>query len=64
MAPLPPGYRFQPTDAELTLYYLKRKILGKKLRRNPVTEIDIYQFAPWDLPGIFSFILPSRITNI
>ncbi|KAF7076747.1 hypothetical protein CFC21_081360 [Triticum aestivum] len=51
MAPLPPGYRFQPTDAELILYYLKRKILGKKLRPNPVTEIDIYQFAPWDLPG-------------
>ncbi|XBI42795.1 hypothetical protein VPH35_107646 [Triticum aestivum] len=29
MAPLPPGYRFQPTDVELILYYLKRRILGR-----------------------------------
>ncbi|CAM0949920.1 unnamed protein product [Alopecurus aequalis] len=47
---LPPGFRFHPTDVELTVYYLKRKLLGKKLRCNAVTDIDLYKFAPWDLP--------------
>lgn len=48
---LPPGFRFHPTDVELTVYYLKRKLLGKHLRCNAITEIDLYKFAPWDLPG-------------
>ncbi|XP_062227288.1 NAC domain-containing protein 82 isoform X2 [Phragmites australis] len=47
---LPPGFRFHPTDVELTVYYLKRKLLGKYLRCNAITEIDLYKFAPWDLP--------------
>lgn len=50
MTSLPPGYRFHPTDVELTVYYLKRKLLGKNLRCNAVTDIDLYKFAPWDLP--------------
>jgi hypothetical protein len=54
MTSLPPGFRFHPTDVELTVYYLKRKLLGKKLRCNAVTDIDLYKFAPWDLPGEFS----------
>ena len=49
---LPPGFRFHPTDVELTVYYLKRKLLGKHLRCNAITEIDLYKFAPWDRPGI------------
>nr|CAB3488792.1 unnamed protein product [Digitaria exilis] len=48
---LPPGFRFHPTDVELTIYYLKRKLLGKHLRCNAITEIDLYKFAPWDLPA-------------
>ncbi|KAE8697402.1 NAC domain-containing protein 53 [Hibiscus syriacus] len=32
------------------MYYLKRKILGKKLSVNPIAEVDIYKYAPWDLP--------------
>lgn len=51
MPPLPPGYRFHPTDVELTLYYLKRKLQGKKLLCNAVAEVDIYKHAPWDLPA-------------
>lgn len=50
MMSLPPGFRFHPTDIELTVYYLKRKLLGKKLRCNAVADIDLYKFAPWDLP--------------
>ncbi|KAK8710955.1 hypothetical protein V6N13_146263 [Hibiscus sabdariffa] len=47
---LAPGFRFHPTDVELIMYYLKRKILGKKLSANPIAEVDIYKYAPWDLP--------------
>nr|DAD22661.1 TPA_asm: hypothetical protein HUJ06_024124 [Nelumbo nucifera] len=46
---LPPGFRFHPTDGELVQYYLKRKVLGKPLRFEAISEIDIYKFAPWDL---------------
>nr|AGV29475.1 putative NAC domain class transcription factor [Tamarix hispida] len=48
---LPPGFRFHPTDAELIMYYLKRKILGKRLCHNVISELDIYRYAPWDLPS-------------
>ncbi|MCL7026425.1 hypothetical protein MKW94_024841 [Papaver nudicaule] len=47
---LPPGFRFHPTDVELILYYLKKKISGKALRFEVIAELDIYKFAPWDLP--------------
>ncbi|KAK6924247.1 NAC domain, partial [Dillenia turbinata] len=47
---LPPGFRFHPTDVELILYYLKRKVLGKKLHFDLIAELDIYKFSPWDLP--------------
>ncbi|CAH2043580.1 unnamed protein product [Thlaspi arvense] len=47
---LAPGFRFHPTDVELVRYYLKRKVLGKKLLTNAIAEIDIYKFEPPDLP--------------
>ncbi|XP_076911065.1 NAC domain-containing protein 78-like isoform X2 [Bidens hawaiensis] len=50
MAPLMPGFRFHPTDVELVMYYLKRKILGKKFTFNAVSDVNIYEFCPWDLP--------------
>ncbi|KAI3707182.1 hypothetical protein L6452_25474 [Arctium lappa] len=45
-----PGFRFHPTDAELVMFYLKRKLLGKKIISNAVAEVNIYDFSPWDLP--------------
>lgn len=50
---LPPGYRlhFYPTDDELVLHYLKKKIKGEKFYCKPVAEVDVYKFAPWELPG-------------
>ncbi|RZC70564.1 hypothetical protein C5167_033677 [Papaver somniferum] len=48
---LAPGFRFHPTDEELVSYYLKRKIVGKPFRFDAISEIDIYKFEPWDLPG-------------
>jgi hypothetical protein len=47
---LPPGFRFHPTDVELCSYYLKRKIMGKKLLVDAIAEVELYKFAPWDLP--------------
>ncbi|KAK4801533.1 hypothetical protein SAY86_022020 [Trapa natans] len=47
----PPGFRFHPTDEELILYYLKRKICGKKLRINVIAELDVYKWQPEELPG-------------
>ncbi|EOA20803.1 hypothetical protein CARUB_v10001139mg [Capsella rubella] len=52
---LAPGFRFHPTDVELVRYYLKRKILGKKLIVDAIAEVDIYKFEPPDLPDM-SFI--------
>lgn len=47
---LAPGFRFHPTDIELVRYYLKRKVLGKKLLVDAIPEVDIYKFEPSDLP--------------
>ncbi|XP_042495214.1 NAC domain-containing protein 82-like isoform X2 [Macadamia integrifolia] len=47
---LAPGFRFHPTEVELILYYLKRKIMGKRLHVEAVEVIDLYKFDPWDLP--------------
>ncbi|KAI5067488.1 hypothetical protein GOP47_0018016 [Adiantum capillus-veneris] len=46
---LPPGFRFHPTDQEIILYYLKRKICGLKMELDIIAEIDLYEFEPWDL---------------
>ncbi|KAH6768322.1 hypothetical protein C2S51_013658 [Perilla frutescens var. frutescens] len=48
----PPGFRFHPTDEELVLYYLKRKICRKRHRLDVVTETDVYKWDPEDLPGM------------
>ncbi|GER44261.1 NAC domain containing protein 82, partial [Striga asiatica] len=37
---LPPGFRFHPTDEELILYYLKRKIMGKKFQLEAIAECN------------------------
>ncbi|KAM6584346.1 hypothetical protein CsatB_011348 [Cannabis sativa] len=46
---LAPGFRFHPTDEELVIYYLKRKVCGKTFRFNAITEVDVYKSEPWDL---------------
>ncbi|XP_071728786.1 NAC domain-containing protein 1-like [Rutidosis leptorrhynchoides] len=47
---LAPGFRFHPSDDELVLYYLKRKVFGKPFRYQAVAEVDIYNSEPWQLP--------------
>lgn len=48
---LPPGYQFMPNDAELILYYLKRKILNQELPINRIHDVNIYQYHPQTLTG-------------
>lgn len=47
-----PGFRFHPTDEELVLYYLKRKICKKRLKLNVIAETDVYKWDPEELPGM------------
>lgn len=49
-----PGFRFRPTDVELIEYYLKRKVKGKKFPSDIIAELDLYKYAPWDLPGLLA----------
>uniref|UniRef100_A0A0E0GF16 NAC domain-containing protein n=1 Tax=Oryza nivara TaxID=4536 RepID=A0A0E0GF16_ORYNI len=50
--PLAPGFRFHPTDEELVSYYLRRRILGRRLRIDAIAEVDLYRLEPWDLPSL------------
>ncbi|XP_074578503.1 NAC domain-containing protein 53-like isoform X1 [Curcuma longa] len=55
MSSLPLGFRFHPTDVELVCYYLKRKIMGKSFLFEAISEIELYKYAPWDLPAKAQF---------
>ncbi|KAI3948351.1 hypothetical protein MKW92_003583 [Papaver armeniacum] len=48
---LPPGFRFYPTDEELLVQYLCRKVAGYNFSLNIIGEIDLYKFDPWVLPS-------------
>ncbi|KAL3633799.1 hypothetical protein CASFOL_022561 [Castilleja foliolosa] len=47
---VPPGFRFHPTDEELLGFYLQRKVQGKSISLELITQVDIYRYDPWDLP--------------
>lgn len=48
---LPPGFRFHPTDEELVVQYLKRKVHSFPLPASIIPELDVCKSDPWDLPG-------------
>ncbi|KAF8390701.1 hypothetical protein HHK36_025228 [Tetracentron sinense] len=48
---LPPGFRFHPTDEELVVQYLKRKVFMCPLPASIIPEVDVCKSDPWDLPG-------------
>ncbi|KAG5559941.1 hypothetical protein RHGRI_003288 [Rhododendron griersonianum] len=52
---LPPGFRFHPADVGLVMYHLKRKVIGKNVTFEVISELNIYKYSPWDLPGINFF---------
>ncbi|KAA8538432.1 hypothetical protein F0562_028022 [Nyssa sinensis] len=49
---MPPGFRFHPTDEELVIHYLCRKCSSQPIAVPIITEIDLYKYDPWDLPGL------------
>ncbi|KAJ8439107.1 hypothetical protein Cgig2_027033 [Carnegiea gigantea] len=48
---LPPGFRFHPTDQELVLDYLTRKVMASPLPASVIPDFDVCKSDPWDLPG-------------
>lgn len=48
---LPPGFRFHPTDEELVVQYLKRKVYSFPLPASIIPDLDVCKSDPWDLPG-------------
>lgn len=50
---LPPGFRFYPTDEELLVQYLCKKVAGHDFPLQIIGEIDLYKFDPWVLPSKF-----------
>ncbi|XP_050221035.1 NAC transcription factor 47-like [Mercurialis annua] len=52
---LPPGFRFHPTDEELILHYLKKKLTSLPFPLSIIADVDLYKFDPWDLPEKAAF---------
>ncbi|KAK3020271.1 hypothetical protein RJ639_047711 [Escallonia herrerae] len=49
---LPAGFRFHPTDEELIVHYLKKKVSSSSENDiDLIADIDLYKFNPWELPG-------------
>lgn len=66
-----PGFRFHPTDQELVLDYLKRKVFSFPLPASIIPEVDLCKSDPWDLPGkthlpclFYSIILKQQSTSL
>lgn len=53
---LPPGFRFHPSDEELIVHYLQKKVTSQPLPAHLITEIDLYKYNPWELPSQFCSI--------
>ncbi|CAN1295834.1 NAC domain-containing protein 10 [Linum perenne] len=43
---LPIGYRFRPTDEELIVHYLKRKVFGLPLPASVIPDLDLFNTHP------------------
>lgn len=52
---LPPGFRFHPTDEELILHYLRKKMTSPLFTVSIIADVDIYKFDPWELPAKAAF---------
>jgi len=42
---------FRPTDEELVDFYLKHRLLGDDPRVRVMTDIDLCDVEPWEVPG-------------
>uniref|UniRef100_A0A453DMB9 NAC domain-containing protein n=2 Tax=Aegilops tauschii subsp. strangulata TaxID=200361 RepID=A0A453DMB9_AEGTS len=46
-----PGFRFYPTDQELVVCFLTRKVLGLHMDLDIIPVVDYCRFEPHQLPG-------------
>ncbi|XP_059632362.1 NAC domain-containing protein 83-like [Cornus florida] len=60
MARIPLGFRFAPTDQDLIIQYLRRKVKGESLSSDVIIEREIYDKSPWD---VFQAKDPWHTTN-
>ncbi|GJN25152.1 hypothetical protein PR202_gb12944 [Eleusine coracana subsp. coracana] len=52
--PMPPGYKFIPSDEDIVVRYLRCRALNQPLPSAFITDKDILNHNPWDLlPGAF-----------
>lgn len=50
---LPPGFRFHPTDEEIIMHYLLKKVMDRRFVARAIGEADLNKCEPWDLPSNF-----------
>ncbi|CAL5431402.1 unnamed protein product [Camellia sinensis] len=43
---LPPGFRFHPTDKELTTHYLSHKVLDSSFCARAIGDVYLYKVEP------------------
>ncbi|KAL5982707.1 hypothetical protein ACLOJK_016783 [Asimina triloba] len=48
---LPPGFRFYPTDEELVVHFLRRKMANLPCCPDIIPDVDLYSYDPWELDG-------------
>ncbi|PON90204.1 NAC domain containing protein [Trema orientale] len=48
---LPPGFRFYPTDEELLVHFLHRKVSLLPCHPDVIPDLDLYPYDPWELDG-------------
>ncbi|KOM38234.1 hypothetical protein LR48_Vigan03g161600 [Vigna angularis] len=48
------GYGFRPTDEELVHFYLKHKLLDDDPRVHVMTDIDLCDVEPWEVPEMLA----------
>ncbi|XVF82136.1 hypothetical protein PTKIN_Ptkin16aG0020800 [Pterospermum kingtungense] len=60
---LPMGVRFKPLDAELIVYYLKRKVNKKPLPPNRILEVQLYNYDPDTLTEINKNVSSDGVVN-
>lgn len=52
----PPGYRFMPTDDELILEYLQKKIRNEPIPIDEISDVYLKENNPKALAGLFGFV--------
>ncbi|KAF7843864.1 NAC domain-containing protein 43 [Senna tora] len=46
---VPPGFRFHPTEEELLMYYLRKKVSYEKIDLDVIRDVDLNKLEPWDI---------------